>query len=780
MFLLLAVADLAVAAVDVARIARVDVPSGSDLVPADARRATVARFNAADRDARDARRRIARSPVLWALGARGPARAAATQLAAATHAVAKVGRAGARVGGGTGPVPAADLAALAIRIDGAAGRLAAVPAGGRARAAAATARAAATDLRAVADLLGAAAPRRYLVALQNNAEMRDQGMVLSYAEIEIDGGRITLGDHGSVTKLELDRPAPAAIPAGAAAIFGDIGLNRLWESVNAGADFAWSAATMAAMYQQATGRTVDGVWALDIPALAELLRATGPVEVEGLRRPLTWRTAPDVLLHDIYEGVAPRETGDRRRILETAMQTVMQRATDDLDRSELIHALGRAQRGGHTRLWSGRPEEAAAFRRWGVDGAVAPTPADRAGTFHVAVESRTATKLDYYVDVAVKAATVLTKHDSAIVRTTVEIINRAPVRAPASYQLGPDGYGGTTQPGDYLAWVLLWGPGGAFQPRSQPDAGLQVSQETVLVPAGTRRTVTFETVIPNATAGGPLALRFVPQARLRPPVLQVSGPGVARRAQWSRTVAVEFAGPAHGAGPFSMRKPLLALLAAAAAILAVGLSLAFAGHAGAQGYPPTPTTAVGGGGTTPDGGVISPGETTPPATDASGNTIPGTGGQPVGSGGNTRGTLPPDTATHIPGDKISREVCAYKATSSVGVAVNGDPLTTVTADARGCITPTITVASCAPARIIVAGQGANAKLGNNIITFTGTASDGRPVVQTTPVEISCTRPKAAKKARNWLPIAAVGAGVVALLGLGIAVEARNRRRDRVA
>jgi len=81
--------------------------------------------------------------------------------------------------------------------------------------------------------------------------------------------------------------------------------------------------------------------------------------------------------------------------------------------------------------------------------------ADR--TFHVAVENRIATKLDYYVKPSVKQDIRLTKEGALVVHTTVVVDNQAPVgQTTPSYQLGPDQF--TKKPGDYLAWVLLWGP----------------------------------------------------------------------------------------------------------------------------------------------------------------------------------------------------------------------------------------------------------------------------------------------------------------------------------
>ncbi len=55
-------------------------------------------------------------------------------------------------------------------------------------------------------------------------------------------------------------------------MFGSILPTETWQSVNATADFDFSAQAMQDMYHQATGHTVDGVIALDVPALSSLLQ----------------------------------------------------------------------------------------------------------------------------------------------------------------------------------------------------------------------------------------------------------------------------------------------------------------------------------------------------------------------------------------------------------------------------------------------------------------------------------------------------------------------------
>jgi hypothetical protein len=295
--------------------------------------------------------------------------------------------------------------------------------------------------------------------------------------------------------------------------------------VNFTADFAVSGRVMADMYRQSTGQAVDGVVAIDVPGLAAILRVVGPVAVEGGAEPIGADNVGRVVLHDFYEGLVPGEAVERRERLDEVMGVVVDRlTTGDYDAVTLGRGLGDAAGGGHLRLWSATAAEDDVFRDTGLGGGPAAHDADR--TFHLAVANRTATKLDYYVKPSVRYDVHLTGDGGAVVRTTVTVENTAPVGAAPSYQLGPDRF--TENPGDYVAWVLLWGPAGSTQSSGGVvESGLNLAQRIVPVAAGERREVVFETVVPDAVGDGELRLRLVPQPRLEPvpAAISITGDG---------------------------------------------------------------------------------------------------------------------------------------------------------------------------------------------------------------------------------------------------------------
>ena len=178
--------------------------------------------------------------------------------------------------------------------------------------------------------------------------------------------------------------------------------------------------------------------------------------------------------------------------------------------------------GRHVLAWDENPAYEASLTKAGASGAIDTTDADR--TFHVAVESATAAKLDYYVTTAVRMDVTITDRNDAVVYTYATISNHAPAGQPASYQLGPDNINSFT-PGQYVARVYLWSPRGSRTAAGISESGLVVNQTAVSVLPQQQQQVIFKTIIPNAIRNGRLTLHFVPQPTLsaNPVTVQVAG-----------------------------------------------------------------------------------------------------------------------------------------------------------------------------------------------------------------------------------------------------------------
>ena len=370
--------------------------------------------------------------------------------------------------------------------------------------------------------LGADGPRTYLVAAENNAEMRDEGSVLSYSLLHTLNGAITNSSGGTVGTIELSGPAPGVlVPAGTQAAFGNLYPPGNWQSVNATADFSFSGRDMQGMFAAATGTQVDGVIGIDVVALQALLGLTGPVTVPGVPEAVTSQNATFVLLDQLYAGLPPDSSQVPRReaLSAVASATFHQLQAQKVDVVALARTLAKEVAGRHLQLWDENPHYEGTIRELGASGDIDTDDPTR--TFHIAVENATMSKLDYFVGVAISDTVTVSPNGSAEVHTSVKLTNHAPAGQAPSYQLGPDGINSHV-PGQYVGRIFLWGPRGSVQKRSVDESGLSLASpiDVPLLP-GQSASAEFETTIPKAVQGGKLRLIFVPQPRLNPASLKV-------------------------------------------------------------------------------------------------------------------------------------------------------------------------------------------------------------------------------------------------------------------
>jgi hypothetical protein len=370
--------------------------------------------------------------------------------------------------------------------------------------------------------LGADGPRTYLIAAENNAEMRDEGSVLSYSLMHTLNGAISETTGGTVGTIELSGLAPGVtVPAGTQAVFGTLYPPGNWQSVNASADFSFSGQDMQAMFSAATGTQVDGVIGIDVVALQALLKLTGPVTAPGVPEAVTAQNASDVLLNQLYAGLPPESSQVPRReeLSAVASAAFQQLNVGKVDVVALARTLATVVAGRHLQLWDENPQYERTISAMGASGNIDTVHPTR--TFHVAVENVTRTKLDYFVDVAISDTVSLSPDGSAHVDTSVRLTNHAPAGQAPSYQLGPDGISSHVA-GEYIGRVVLWGPRGSVEPGSIDESGLSLASPIdVPVMPGQSATAQFETTIPNAIQDGKLKLVFVPQPRLTPDSLSV-------------------------------------------------------------------------------------------------------------------------------------------------------------------------------------------------------------------------------------------------------------------
>jgi len=369
-------------------------------------------------------------------------------------------------------------------------------------------------LQVVRVLLGENQTQNILVLPENNAEMREQGSVLSYALLQARSQHFHLLQSGHSYNLNLSTPVPYTASPGAKAYYLVDGPSSFWQSINISGDFPTTGATAAAMFRAATGIPVDAVVALDVPAMAALSGVGGPLYVPSVGQPLTAGNFSTVVLHDLYSAYPVGPQFQRYDVLGQISSALLHRV--EATKSAVVRyaeAIAPLIPARHFLLWARDPAVERAIANLGADGrldGVNPT-----GTFHVAVESDVADKMDYYIHIRERFVVSILSSGDASVQSIVTLQNTAPTGQAPSYQLGPD-HLLAKFPGEYVGNVYLWSPRGSHASPGYADAGLVLSAKTATVMASQQTQVTFVTVIPHAVKGGRLNLRLVPQSTLWP------------------------------------------------------------------------------------------------------------------------------------------------------------------------------------------------------------------------------------------------------------------------
>jgi len=296
-------------------------------------------------------------------------------------------------------------------------------------------------------------PQTYLVLAANNAEMRaGSGTFLEAGTASTADGSLTLGG--------LQPSGNTTLPAGVVEATGQLEHN--WGWLNPGLDlrnlgttpqFDVSAPLAARIWTASTGQQIDGVLALDVVGLRQMLVASGPVVANG--QVVDAANVEQFLFHDQYVGVTDNSTGADERVdalgsLASAVLRQLQSQNSDL--RSLANALSSAVTGRHLMVWSKNPVAESAWTVSGVAGTLAPRSVD------VSLINIAGNKLDQFVPIDV-AVSHRTQGSGTAVTMTIKVSNQTPPGEP-QYVAGPF-LGSPLAYGDYGGALAVNVPGSA-------------------------------------------------------------------------------------------------------------------------------------------------------------------------------------------------------------------------------------------------------------------------------------------------------------------------------
>ncbi len=334
-------------------------------------------------------------------------------------------------------------------------------------------------------MLGAEGPRYYVLAMQNNAELRSSGGIVgAIALVLAEGGRISLVQQASTADFP---PLDIALPLSDStiALFEDRP-GRYLQNITSIPDFTEAGPTIAARWQQRFGTPVDGVIAVDAVMARSLLAVTGPLAFGPFTADKD--NVVDFLLSEIYAAVPDPLVQDQ--IFAQAASAMLGSALSGADPKDLVGALAESAGEDRIRIWSAHEEEQSLLASSTLGGAL---PADDTET-HVGIllNDATGAKMDYYAD-----AEISTSIGSCDGRPTTQVrvtwTNGAPADAGTAlpvYVTGGGTYG--VEPGSVRTLVTVYGPEGATPSHIDRD-GEEPPVQTALL--GTRTAVQHDVLL---------------------------------------------------------------------------------------------------------------------------------------------------------------------------------------------------------------------------------------------------------------------------------------------
>lgn len=292
----------------------------------------------------------------------------------------------------------------------------------------------------VMPILGSEGPRNYLVVFQNLAELRASGGLFGfYAELQVADGALTIGPSGSSDRDfgEMDPPIDGVYPGLNALYGGEI--DRYPQDSNITPDFPTTASVFTAMYERYSGRSVDGMIAIDPVVVSVLMKGLPPIDL-GHGLILSSESAVDVLLSELYD-VFPGgdQLAQRDELMSAAVQASFAAVLDGVsalsphDAIDDLTALIDERR---VLVWSAHPAEQRQIEPTAVSGR---QPKDTVGEPVVGLflDSRTGAKLDYYARASAELSEVRCEPDGGATATlTVTMVNNAPLTGLPPYVLG--------------------------------------------------------------------------------------------------------------------------------------------------------------------------------------------------------------------------------------------------------------------------------------------------------------------------------------------------------
>lgn len=270
------------------------------------------------------------------------------------------------------------------------------------------------------DMMGADGQRGYVVAMMNPAEMKySGGSMLTFMRLRVDDGEISQG----LSSDTFSEPELFRLLHWDRVDDNPFSVKRQQKITHGNSAPSWpiSGEDTLRAYDKLKKQENDGLVAVDVVALSSLLKATGPLEVEGYGTVTSDNLVPLVAAdYASYE----QNQGERKSINQALIPAFMDRVFSGVDFITTMKALGESAKGRHMALYFRDEPAQEASDSMGFAGDLSETEQDYIGVF---TQNRVGSKADFWQQKKLKHKVQLNEDGSARVTLRTTIINTAPI-----------------------------------------------------------------------------------------------------------------------------------------------------------------------------------------------------------------------------------------------------------------------------------------------------------------------------------------------------------------
>ena len=335
-------------------------------------------------------------------------------------------------------------------------------------------------------MLGVGGERRYLLAVQNNAEARATGgLIGAVGELVASNGRLEL--VRTVTDDRL-RSAPRPVPDDpkAARTWVAIGSTLAWFDANLTPNVPDAGRNVAGLWRAQTGQRVDGVVFVDAVALQGLMR-----------HPVALPAGKTIAAKEVVDFICRRQYVDfpdnekRKPLLRLLAGAIF----DDVTHGGDLNASVDVARGGHLMTWFARPVEQSLVAGRLIGGTL---PTDGSAYLEVLSQNFGGNKLDYFLQRRVSV-----RREGDALRVTVELRNTTPLGLPGYVTVRSDRPIPPVPYGQAKVGLSLYGGKGARFDKATLDG------KPVMVQVDFDHGLSFATIEVEVPRGRPVTLSLL-------------------------------------------------------------------------------------------------------------------------------------------------------------------------------------------------------------------------------------------------------------------------------